>query len=43
MEKLIDETEIGDIVKDAINDGKFKIYKIIHNRFERVNFEIEKK
>lgn len=43
MEKLIDETEIGDIVKDAINDGKFKIYKTIHNRFERVNFKIEKK
>ena len=42
-ESFINETEIKEIVSHAIDDGKFKIYRIIHNKFEEVNFEIKKK
>jgi len=42
-ENFINETEINEIVKHAIDDGKFKIYRTIHNKFEEVNFEITKK
>jgi LAO/AO transport system kinase len=40
---LINETEINNIIEHAIDDGKFKIYRTIHNKFEDVNFEIKKK
>ncbi|MFX0019304.1 MAG: methylmalonyl Co-A mutase-associated GTPase MeaB [Promethearchaeota archaeon] len=40
---LINEDEIEDIIKNALDDGKFKIYQTIHNKFEDVNFEIKKK
>jgi LAO/AO transport system kinase len=40
---LINEDEIDDIIKNALDDGKFKIYQTIHNKFEDVNFEIKKK
>jgi LAO/AO transport system kinase len=40
---LINEDEIDNIIKKALDDGKFKIYKTIHNKFEDVNFEIKKK
>jgi LAO/AO transport system kinase len=42
-ESFIDENEINEIVNHAIDDGKFKIYRTIHNKFEEVNFEIKKK
>jgi len=40
---LINEDEIDTIIEHAIDDGKFKIYRTIHNKFEDVNFEIKKK
>ncbi len=40
---LINEDEIDSIIEHAIDDGKFKIYRTIHNKFEDVNFEIKKK
>ncbi len=40
---LINEDEIDDIIKNALDDGKFKIYQTIHTKFEDVNFEIKKK
>ncbi len=40
---LINEEEINKIIEHAIDDGKFKIYRTIHNKFEDVNFEIKKK
>ncbi|MFX0042956.1 MAG: methylmalonyl Co-A mutase-associated GTPase MeaB [Candidatus Hodarchaeota archaeon] len=40
---LINEDEINYIIEQAIDDGKFKIYRTIHNKFEDVNFEIKKK
>ncbi|MFW9853086.1 MAG: methylmalonyl Co-A mutase-associated GTPase MeaB [Candidatus Thorarchaeota archaeon] len=42
-EDFINEDEINEIVKHAIDDGKFKIYRTIHNKFEDVNFDIKKK
>ncbi|MFX1573417.1 MAG: methylmalonyl Co-A mutase-associated GTPase MeaB [Promethearchaeota archaeon] len=42
-ENFINESEINEIVKHAVDDGKFKIYQTIHNKFEDVNFEIKKK
>ena len=42
-ESFINENEIKEIVDHAIDDGKFKIYRTIHNKFEEVNFEIKKK
>ncbi len=42
-ESFINENEINEIVKHAVDDGKFKIYRTIHNKFEDVNFEIKKK
>ncbi|MFX0034098.1 MAG: methylmalonyl Co-A mutase-associated GTPase MeaB [Candidatus Hermodarchaeota archaeon] len=41
-ESFINENEINEIVKHAVDDGKFKIYRTIHNKFEDVNFEIKK-
>lgn len=40
---LINENEIDNIIKRAIDDGKFKIYQTIHKKFEDINFEIKKK
>ncbi|MFX0004870.1 MAG: methylmalonyl Co-A mutase-associated GTPase MeaB [Promethearchaeota archaeon] len=42
-ESFINEEAIKEIVKNAVDDGKFKIYRTIHNKFEDVNFEIKKK
>ncbi len=42
-ESFINESEIKEIASHAIDDGKFKIYRTIHNKFEDVNFEIKKK
>ncbi len=42
-ESFINENEIKDIVNHAVDDGKFKIYQTIHNKFEELNFEIKKK
>ena len=42
-ENFINEEEINEIVKHMVDDGKFKIYRTIHNKFEDINFEIKKK
>ncbi|MFX1478012.1 MAG: methylmalonyl Co-A mutase-associated GTPase MeaB [Promethearchaeota archaeon] len=42
-ENFLNEKEINEIVNQAVDDGKFKIYRTIHNKFEDVNFEIRKK
>ncbi|MFX1329026.1 MAG: methylmalonyl Co-A mutase-associated GTPase MeaB [Promethearchaeota archaeon] len=42
LESFINENEINEIVKHAVDDGKFKIYRTIHNKFEDMNFEIKK-
>ena len=42
-ESFLDEKEINEIINHALDDGKFKIYRTIHNKFEDVNFEIRKK
>ncbi|MFX0000439.1 MAG: methylmalonyl Co-A mutase-associated GTPase MeaB [Candidatus Hodarchaeota archaeon] len=42
-ESFINEKEIKEIVNHAVDDGKFKIYRRIHNKFEDINFEIKKK
>jgi LAO/AO transport system kinase len=40
--ELVKEGEIEDFVKKALNDGKFKIYESIHNKFENIKFELKK-
>ncbi|MFW9828140.1 MAG: methylmalonyl Co-A mutase-associated GTPase MeaB [Candidatus Thorarchaeota archaeon] len=42
-ENFINEDEIREIVKHTVDQGKFKIYQTIHDKFEAVNFEIKKK
>ncbi|TKJ22130.1 MAG: methylmalonyl Co-A mutase-associated GTPase MeaB [Promethearchaeota archaeon Loki_b32] len=42
-ESFLNEKEINEIIKHALGDGKFKIYRAIHNKFEDVNFEIKKR
>jgi len=42
-ESILNEGEINEIINHALEDGKFKIYRTIHNKFEDVNFEIKKK
>ena len=42
-ESFLSEEVINKIVDQALDDGKFKIYQTIHNKFENVNFEIKKK
>jgi len=42
-ESVLDEKEINEIINHALDDGKFKIYRTIHNKFEDVNFEIKKR
>lgn len=40
--ELVKEGEIEDFVKRALNDGKFKIYESIRNKFENIKFELKK-
>ena len=40
--ELVKEGEIEEFVKNALNDGKFKIYESIHNKFENIKFELKK-
>jgi len=42
-ESFLNEKEINDIIIHVLDDGKFKIYRTIHNKFEDVNFEIKKR
>jgi len=42
-ERFLNEDEINEIITRALNDGKFKIYRTIHDKFEAVNFEIKQK
>jgi len=42
-ESFLNEKEIDEIITHAIDDGKFRIYRTIHNKFEDVNFEIKKR
>ncbi len=42
-ESFLNEKEINEIINHALVDGKFKIYRTIHNKFEDVNFEIKKR
>jgi len=42
FEKIINETEIEEFVNHALDNGKFKIYESIHNKFENVRFDIKK-
>lgn len=42
-ESFLNEEEINGIINHALDDGKFKIYQTIHDKFEDVNFEIKKK
>jgi LAO/AO transport system kinase len=42
-DKILNESDIDEIINHAVDDGKFKIYRTIHNKFEDVNFEIKKK
>ena len=42
-ESFLNEKEINEIINRALDDGKFKIYRTIHNKFEDVNFEIKKR
>lgn len=42
-ESFLNEKEINEIINHALDDGKFKIYRTIHNKFEDVNFEIKKR
>ncbi|MFX1343657.1 MAG: methylmalonyl Co-A mutase-associated GTPase MeaB [Promethearchaeota archaeon] len=42
-ETILNQEEIDEIINHAVDDGKFKIYRTIHNKFEDVNFEIKKR
>ncbi|MFX1454014.1 MAG: methylmalonyl Co-A mutase-associated GTPase MeaB [Promethearchaeota archaeon] len=42
-DNILNEQEINQIVSHALDDGKFKIYSVIHDKFEDVNFEIKKR
>ena len=42
-ENFLNKEDIDEIIDYAINDGKFKIYRTIHDKFEHLNFEIKKK
>jgi len=42
-ESFLNEKEINEIINHSLDDGKFKIYRTIHNKFEDVNFEIKKR
>jgi len=39
---LLKDGDVESFVKEALDDGKFKIYDLIHKKFENLNFEITK-
>jgi len=39
---LLKEGDIEAFVREALDDGKFKIYDLIHSKFENIKFEITK-
>ena len=43
LKSFINEEEINNIIENALNNCKFKIYQSIHDKFEEVDFEIKKK
>ena len=42
-ETILNKDDIDEIINHAVDDGKFKIYRSIHSKFEDVNFEIKKR
>ncbi|MHA1235510.1 MAG: hypothetical protein ACTSQL_10550 [Promethearchaeota archaeon] len=42
MENFVDENEVNNIVKSALEDGKFNIYSSIHKIFDKITLEIKK-
>jgi LAO/AO transport system kinase len=42
-ENLMSTNQINEFVNQALNNGKFKIYETIHNRFENLKLDIKKK
>jgi len=38
---FFNQGKIKELVQNAIDDGKFKIYEVIHNKFEVMNLEIK--
>jgi len=40
--ELLKEGDVESFVKEALNDGNFKIYDLIHKKFENIKFEIKK-
>ena len=42
-ENLMSTNQISEFVNQALNDGKFKIYESIHNKFENIKLDIMKK
>ncbi|KKN49529.1 hypothetical protein LCGC14_0641890 [marine sediment metagenome] len=42
-ENFLDEKGIANLVKNALADGKFKIYELIHNQFKNIKFEVKNK
>jgi LAO/AO transport system kinase len=42
-DKILNESDIDEIINLAVDDGKFKIYRTIHSKFEDVNFDIKKR
>jgi len=40
-DSFLNRGKITELVEQAMNDGKFKIYEIIHNKFESMNLEIK--
>ncbi len=42
-ENFLDEKGIANLVKNAMANGKFKIYELIHNKFKNIIFEVKNK
>jgi LAO/AO transport system kinase len=42
MENFVDENEVVDIVKSALEDGKFNIYSSIHKIIDKITLKIKK-
>jgi LAO/AO transport system kinase len=42
-ESFLNENAINEIINHVLEDGKFKIYRTIHSKFEDINFEIKKR
>ncbi|MFX0048460.1 MAG: methylmalonyl Co-A mutase-associated GTPase MeaB [Candidatus Hermodarchaeota archaeon] len=40
-DSFLNQGKITELVEQAMQDGKFKIYEIIHNKFEAMNLEIK--